>query len=103
MFIFKLKYFGQFTGNIRYFRHACVNTRLKIAIFVSMTIEELKAELLGKSFPERVEISVDQVVFDVDLFLRIQFIQVESWKKDITKCPAYIRLMRFREAVNTLQ
>jgi len=65
-----------------------------------MTIDELKSELLGKSFPEKVTISPDQVVFDVELFLKTQFIMLELWKKDIGKSPAYIRLMRFREAVN---
>ncbi|PRD48105.1 DUF6965 family protein [Sphingobacterium haloxyli] len=62
-------------------------------------IEELKSELLGKSFPERVEISQEQVVVDVDTFLKIQFIEVEAWKKDLEKCPAYLRLTKFREAV----
>ncbi|WDF70196.1 hypothetical protein PQ465_07405 [Sphingobacterium oryzagri] len=66
-----------------------------------MTIDELKAELMGQSFPDRVTISVDQVVTDVDLFLKIQFIEVEKWKKDIEKCPAYVRLKRFRDAVRS--
>lgn len=65
-----------------------------------MTIDELKAELLGRSYPERVAISEDQVVFDTALFLEIQFIEVDNWRKDIGKCPAYVRLMRFRQAVN---
>lgn len=64
-----------------------------------MTVEELKRELSGRSFPERVTISPDQVVFDVELFLRIQFIIIDAWKKDIQKCPAYVRLMRFRDAL----
>lgn len=64
-----------------------------------ITIEELKNELLGKSFPERVEISQEQVVVDVDTFLKIQFIEVEAWKKDLEKCPAYLRLIKFRDAV----
>ncbi|PRD56611.1 DUF6965 family protein [Sphingobacterium gobiense] len=64
-----------------------------------ITIEELKSELLAKSLPERVEISQEQVVVDVDTFLKIQFIEVEAWKKDLEKCPAYLRLMKFREAI----
>lgn len=63
------------------------------------TIEEIKNELLGKSFPERVEISQEQVVVDVDTFLKIQFIEIEAWKKDLEKCPAYLRLIKFRDAV----
>lgn len=65
-----------------------------------MTKEELKQELLGKTFPERVQIGPDQVVVDVPLFLRIQFIELDKWTKDITKCPAYVRLVRFKEAVS---
>ena len=43
-----------------------------------MTIEELKQELLGKTYPEKVQISEDQVVVNVPLFLRIQFIELEQ-------------------------
>lgn len=64
-----------------------------------ISIEELKSELLGKPFPERVEISQEQTVVDVETFLKIQFIEVEAWKKDLEKCPAYLRLIKFREAV----
>nr|WP_189625797.1 hypothetical protein [Sphingobacterium griseoflavum] len=56
---------------------------------------------MGKSFPDEVTISPDQVVFDVELFLKTQFIMLDLWKKDIEKSPAYIRLMRFREAIIT--
>lgn len=65
-----------------------------------MTIEELKQELLEKTFPEKVQISEDQVVVDVPLFLKIQFIELEQWQRDITKCPGYVRLMKFREATS---
>ena len=64
-----------------------------------MTIEELKQVLLNKDFPKDVQISEDQVVIDVDLFLHVQFIELEKWTKDITKCPAYVRLIRFKEAL----
>ncbi|MCA5004937.1 DUF6965 family protein [Sphingobacterium bovistauri] len=65
-----------------------------------MTIEELKEELLGKTFPEQVQISDDQIVVDVALFLKVQFIEVDQWQRDITKCPGYVRLMRFRGALH---
>jgi len=68
-----------------------------------MTIEELKSELLGKSYPERVQISPEQVVVDAETFLKIQFIEVDAWTKDIEKCPAYIRLLKFRDAVRQPQ
>ncbi|KGE13371.1 DUF6965 family protein [Sphingobacterium deserti] len=68
-----------------------------------MTIDELKQELSGKSFPQEVMISPDQIVFDPELFLRTQFIMVDAWKKDIEKCPAYIRLVRFKDAISNLE
>ena len=68
-----------------------------------MTIDELKQALSGRSFPPEVMISPDQVVFDAELFLRTQFIMVDAWKKDIEKCPAYIRLVRFNDAISKLE
>ena len=64
-----------------------------------MTIEELKQDLLGKTYPNEVQIFVDQLVTDVPKFLRVSFIELEKWTKDIEKCPAYVRLIRFRAAV----
>ncbi len=65
-----------------------------------MTIEELKAELLGKNYPSEVRIGVDHLVVDVPLFLKVSFIEAEQWAKDLEKCPGWIRLMRFKEAVD---
>lgn len=65
-----------------------------------MTVEDLKNELFGKTYPSEVQINPDQIVVDVQKFLHIQFIECDNWKKDIEKCPAYVRLMRFYEAVN---
>lgn len=76
-----------------------INTKISYFCYIMMTIEELKSELLGKSLPDRVGISAEQVVVDVDTFLKIQFIEVEAWKKDLEKCPAYLRLIKFREAI----
>jgi len=64
-----------------------------------VTIDELKQELLGKTYPEKVQISEDQIVVDVPLFLKIQFIELEQWQRDITKCPGYVRLMKFKDAI----
>ena len=64
-----------------------------------MTVEELKQALLGKAYPESVQISEDQVVVDIPLFLRIQFVELDSWQRDIVKCPAFLRLTRFKEAL----
>jgi len=65
-----------------------------------MSIDELKAELLGKSYPSEVQINIDQVVIDVPLFLRVSFIEAELWTKDLEKCPGWIRLIRFKNAVS---
>lgn len=65
-----------------------------------MTVEDLRNELYGRTFPKEVQINPDQIVVDIELFLRIQFIECDNWKKDITKCPAYVRLVRFWEAVS---
>lgn len=63
-----------------------------------MTVLELKEALQGKEFTEPVELAPHMVVKDVEQFLRIQFIEVDLWKKEITKCPAYLRLVNFYEA-----
>lgn len=66
-----------------------------------MSIDELKEALLNKEYPERVKISSDQVVVDVQKFLEIQFLECELWKKkDITKCPGHLRLVKFYQATN---
>ncbi|TYR37448.1 hypothetical protein FXV77_05435 [Sphingobacterium phlebotomi] len=66
-----------------------------------MSIEELKSALLGKEFPDVVELQSHQRVLDVPQFLKTQFIEVENWKKDLEKCPAYLRLIAFYKAVSS--
>ena len=65
-----------------------------------MTVEDLKNELYGRTYPNEVRIHQDQVVVDVERFLKVQFIECDNWTRDITKCPAYVRLVRFYEAVS---
>lgn len=65
-----------------------------------MTLEELKEALQGKKFADNIQINADAIVVDTEKFLRVQFIECDNWKKDIEKCPAYVRLVRFYEAVN---
>jgi len=67
-------------------------------LHLRMTVDELKQALQGKQFSAPVELAPHQIVQDIDTFLRIQFIEVDLWKKDITKCPAYLRLVAFYEA-----
>ncbi|MBD1421638.1 DUF6965 family protein [Sphingobacterium chuzhouense] len=62
-----------------------------------MTIDELKQALQGKQFTAPVKLEPHAILQDVEQFLRIQFIEVDLWKKDITKCPAYLRLVKFYE------
>jgi len=66
-----------------------------------MTVQELKEALQGKTFSAPVELAPHMVVQDIDQFLRIQFIEVDLWKKEITKCPAYLRLVKFYEATKS--
>ncbi|MBP3942862.1 hypothetical protein J5U18_04670 [Sphingobacteriaceae bacterium WQ 2009] len=68
-----------------------------------MTIEELKAELTNKSYPEEVRIAVDMVVTNVPHFLSASFAAAERWTKDLEKCPAWLRLQKFKEAVAALE
>lgn len=68
-----------------------------------MTVEDLKNELLGKTYPSEVRISKDQVVVDIDLFFNIQFDGCDNWTKDISKCPYYVRLVKFYEATRELE
>lgn len=63
-----------------------------------MTVEDLKSALEGKTFPDVVNIGDHQIVSDVDKFLKVQFIELEQWKRNIEKCPAYVRLMAFYNA-----
>ena len=63
-----------------------------------MTVEELRIALLGKTYPDPVQISADQRVADADTFLKIQFIEVGLWTREIEKCPAYLRLLKFYNA-----
>lgn len=68
-----------------------------------MTLDDLKNVLLGKTFPDNIQINPDTIVVDTNLFLTVQFIECENWKKEIEKCPAYVRLVRFYKAVNTVE
>ncbi|WP_136902737.1 DUF6965 family protein [Sphingobacterium olei] len=63
-------------------------------------MDELKHELLGKSYPNEIQISKDQRIIDVDKFLKTQFIIVENWTRDLVKCPGYVRLLKFRKAIS---
>ncbi|WP_394346345.1 DUF6965 family protein [Sphingobacterium paludis] len=67
-----------------------------------MTIPELKAFFEGKTFTPPIQISPDQIVEDPVQFLHTQFIMVDQWsdKKPLDRCPAYLRLMKFWEAVH---
>ena len=67
-----------------------------------MTVEEFKTALIGRDYPARVVIGPHQTVSDVAQFLHVQFIECEQWKGDIEKCPAFLRLKSFHEAIQIL-
>ena len=66
-----------------------------------MTIQELKDALLQKRYTAPIRLGAHAVIVeDVDKFLKVQFIECDNWKKDLDKCPAYERLMKFYEVVH---
>lgn len=69
----------------------------------TMTLDDLKNALQGKTFSNNIQINPDTTVVDATLFLRVQFIECDNWKKEIEKCPAYVRLVRFYNAINTIE
>ena len=64
-----------------------------------MTVLELKEALQGKEFTAPVKLGAHMTVTNVDNFLRTQFLECDIWTKDIAKCPAYERLVKFYEVV----
>lgn len=64
-----------------------------------MTPEELKQYFESIDLPKSMEIQQDMHVFDVERFISTSFIHVELWKKDISKCPSWIRLLKFKDAL----
>lgn len=67
-----------------------------------MTVEELKAALLNRAYQTPIRIDVhEEIENNVDRFLKIQFIECDQWSRDIEKCPAYRRLIKFYESTKT--
>ena len=64
-----------------------------------MTPEELKQYFASIDLPESLEIQQDMQVFDVEKFISTSFIHVGLWKKDLSKCPSWVRLLKFKEAL----
>jgi len=64
-----------------------------------MTPEELQHYFQSKDLPETLEIQQDMQVFDVQRFLSTSFIHVSLWQKDLSKCPSWIRLLKFKDAL----
>jgi len=65
-----------------------------------MTLSELEAALLNKEFEDNIRIAPHMVVINAKEFLSKQFGDCQRWTKDITKCPAYGRLMLFHQAIS---
>ena len=65
-----------------------------------MTVEELKQKLAGTTCPDNVQISPDQIVLEQERFIRTSLYVVENWKGDILKCPEWLRLLKYWDAIN---
>lgn len=66
---------------------------------MTMTLAELEAALLNREFEDNIRIAPHMVVCNAQEFLTKQFADCQRWTKDITKCPAYGRLMLFHQAI----
>lgn len=64
-----------------------------------MTPTELKQYFDSVELPESIEIQEDMVVTNVQKFLTTSFIHVSLWKKDLQKCPSWIRLLKLKDAL----
>jgi len=64
-----------------------------------MTPEELQQYFQSRELPKSLEIQQDMQVFDVERFISTSFIHVGLWKKDLSKCPSWVRLLKFKEAL----
>jgi hypothetical protein len=67
--------------------------------FCLMTPEELQEYFQSRDLPQSLEIQQDMQVFDVERFISTSFIHVGLWKKDLSKCPSWVRLLKFKEAL----
>lgn len=65
-----------------------------------MTVEELKQKLADITCPDNVQISPDQIVLEQERFIRTSFYVVEHWHGDIQKCPEWLRLLKYWDAIN---
>jgi len=61
-----------------------------------MTIEELKDFFSQATLQDEVQILPHFKVLDAKKFIDVQFKQMESWVKDLSKCPAYVHLMEYK-------
>lgn len=64
-----------------------------------MTLDELKNELLNRTFEDNIRIARHMVVCNAKRFLEKQFKDCEKWKKGLENCPSYDRLILFYEYV----
>lgn len=66
-----------------------------------MTPEELKSELAGKTLPTEMRLSEWEHIGNVQGFLDTEFQLVEQAGARYESTPAWERLMRFREVIQT--
>ncbi|MGJ1265002.1 DUF6965 family protein [Sphingobacterium spiritivorum] len=70
-----------------------------MAIFAAMDAAELKQYFSSRELPTEIRIAPHMVVTNVPEFLRISFICVDMWEKDVEKCPSWVRLQLLRDAI----
>jgi len=64
-----------------------------------MTLDELRQFFQSQDLPTELRIAPDMVVTDVEKFISISFLVADSWTRDLEKCPEYLRLIKFKEAL----
>ncbi|MDM1292975.1 hypothetical protein HX021_01530 [Sphingobacterium sp. N143] len=68
-----------------------------------MTPEELQQYFQSMDLPDSIQIQQDMQVIDVQRFISTSFIHVGLWKKDLSKCPSWIRLLKLKDTLENLE
>ncbi|MGJ1420430.1 DUF6965 family protein [Sphingobacterium spiritivorum] len=64
-----------------------------------ISLEELKQYFDSQDLPVEIRIAPHMYVTNINEFLRVSFNACESWKKELDKCPSYLMLIKFKEAL----
>lgn len=66
-----------------------------------MTIEELNEYFNTVSLPNDIQLTIDMHIFDLPQFLKANLAALERWKRDVEKCPSYLRLINLKKALES--